>query len=111
MEGKGDDLLLWNCCGDVEDGSLAHDVENRAEAPATFEMISILALCEGNEWNIGALDIETASLHAELDDKDDGIYIVDPPAIMVKHCLVKEGAKWNLNNVLVAWGNWPTRNN
>ena len=79
------------CCGNFEDGSIAHDVQNRAEVPATYEMKSLLTMAESQDWKVGALDIKTAFVHAELDDEEDGVYAVLPPAVAVRHGLIDPG--------------------
>ena len=45
-------------------------------------------------WGIGALDIKTAFLHASLDDEDDGIILVKPPALLAMLGLIPEGVYW-----------------
>ena len=70
-------------CGKFEPGSIAKDLENRAEVPSTFEMRTLLALGglggtaragslgqpESREcpWSIGALDVKTAFLLRGVD--------------------------------------------
>ena len=87
-------------CGNGEEGTLGHADENRAEAPSTYEMKTLLTLATKEEWKIGALDISTAFLHAELDDKEDGIYCVAPPRLLVRNGLVGADTGWKLNKAL-----------
>ena len=63
-------------------------------------MKTLLTLAAKEEWKIGALDISTAFLHAELDDKEDGIYCVVPPRLLVRNGLVGADTVWKLNKVL-----------
>ena len=58
---------------------------------ATYEMKSLLALAVMNGWKLGALEIKTAFRHAELNDEEDGVYAVTPPATAVRHGLVRPG--------------------
>ena len=56
--------------------------------------------CPNKEWSIGSLDVRTAFLYAELDDEEDGIFLVQPPAILVRMNLVKPGVLWKLKKAL-----------
>ena len=87
-------------CGNGEEGTQGHADENRAEVPATFEMKTLLTLAEKENWVVGALDIKTAFLHADLDDEEDGIYCVHPPKLLVRNGLVAADTVWKLNKVL-----------
>ena len=71
------------CCGNFDDGTIGGDIENRSEEPVTFELRTLLGITAANPgWGIGALDIKTAFLHAPLDDEEDGIILVKPPALL-----------------------------
>ena len=78
-------------CGNGEEGTHGQMDENRAEVPSTFEMKTLLAMAEKENWVVGALDIKTAFLHAELDDEEDGIYCVHPPKLLTRNGLVGSG--------------------
>ena len=84
------------CCGNFEPNSVGKDLENRSEVPSTFEMRTMLALASSNNWSVGTLDVKTAFLYAELDDEEDGMIFVQPPAILVRIGLVKKGIFWKL---------------
>ena len=60
-------------------------------------------------WSLGALDVTTAFLHAELVDSEDGIYLITPPAILVALGLVPTGIVWKLNKVLYGLRSGPKR--
>ena len=63
-------------CGNFEPGSIAKDLENRAEVPSTFEMRTLLTLGglggrarvgfpsqpehQASPWSVGSLDVKTA---------------------------------------------------
>ena len=68
-----------------------------------------MALAGLKGWSIGALDIKTAFLHAELCDEEDGVYIVTPPAIAVRHGLIKPGTVWKLKKVLYGLRSGPKK--
>ena len=87
-------------CGNGEEGTYGQMDENRAEVPSTFEMKTLLALAERKNWVVGALDIKTAFLHAELDDREDGVYRVYPPKLLVRNGLVANDTVWKLEKVL-----------
>ena len=105
------------CCGNFEPGSIAKDLENRAEVPTTFELRTLLALgslgeqvsawghgspeCRKQPWSLGALDVNTAFLYAELIEEEDGIVVVQPPAILVRLGLVPPGVLWKLKKALL----------
>ena len=74
-------------------------MENRAEVPSTFEMRTMLTLAE-RVWSLGLLDVITAFLYAALNEKEDGIIIVQPPTILVRLGLVKPGVMWKLKKAL-----------
>ena len=57
-------------------------------------MRTMLALGEIQKWSVGALDVKTAFLYAELVDEEDGVYLVMPPPLLVKLGLVREGVYW-----------------
>ena len=63
-------------------------------------MKTLLTLAEKENWVVGALDIKTAFLHADLDDEEDGIYCVHPPKLLVRNGLVAADTVWKLNKVL-----------
>ena len=104
------------CCGNFEPGSIAKDLINRAEVPTTFEMRTLLALgslgeqvpqgeqgssrCRKQPCSVGALDVKTAFLYAELIEEEDGIVVVQPPAILVRMGLVPPGVMWKLDKAL-----------
>ena len=50
-------------CGNFENG-FGGDPLNRSEVPATYELRTLLALGEHDNWDVGALDVKTAFLHA-----------------------------------------------
>ena len=87
-------------CGNGEEGTYGQMDENRAEVPSTFEMKTLLTLAERENWVVGALDIKTAFLHAELNDEEDGIYCVHPPRLLVRNGLVGSDVVWKLDKVL-----------
>ena len=95
------------CCGNFEEETIGHDAQNRAEVPATYEMKTMLTLAELKNWEIGALDIKTAFLYAELNDKDDGVYVVNPPQVLVRHGFVKPGKVWKLKKSLCGLAQSP----
>ena len=64
----------------------------------------MLALASDQNWSVGTLDVKTAFLYAELNDEKDGVIIVQPPAILVRLELVKEGVYWKLKKGIV----WST---
>ena len=96
-------------CGNGEEGTRGHDDENRAEVPSTCEMKTLLTLGQEKDWKVGALDVKAAFLHAELDDKADGIYAMKPPAVLVRHKFEAEGTYWKLNKVLYGLRQGPKR--
>ena len=83
-------------CGKFETHTIGKDHNNRAEVPDIFELRLLLALAAKNGWSIGSLAVMTAFLYAVLDDIKDGIYLVDPPAYLVKHGYVPKGVLWKL---------------
>ena len=103
-------------CGNCEPGSIANDIHNRAEVPTTFELRTLLALGSLGEqvtawnhgepasqrqpWSLGALDVKTAFLYAELNEEEDGIVVAQPPAILVRLGLIPPGTPWLLNKAL-----------
>ena len=46
-------------------------------------------------------------MHAKLDDKEDGVYLVRPPPLLVKLGLVSDGVYWKLNKVLYGLRSGP----
>eukprot|EP00974_Lingulodinium_polyedra_P068127 6596970-Lingulodinium_polyedra.AAC.1 len=51
---------------------------------------------EGEKWSLGSLDVKTAFLYAELNEEEDGIIVVQPPAVLVRLGLVRPGVFWKL---------------
>ena len=96
------------CCGNFEPGTNPGDEMNRAEVPATYELRTMLAMAAEKGWRIGALDIRSAFLHASLDEED-GIIVVEPPKIFVRHGVVKDGVMWKLNKVLYGLRSGPRK--
>eukprot|EP00975_Prorocentrum_lima_P023770 5002814-Prorocentrum_lima.AAC.1 len=45
----------------------------------------------GATWSLGSLDVKTAFLYAELNEEEDGIIVVQPPAVLVRLGLVEPG--------------------
>ena len=70
-------------CGNFEEG-VGHDPFNRSEVPSSYELRTLLVLAIEAGWDIGALDIRTAFLNADLDDEMDPIYLVTLPALLAK---------------------------
>ena len=58
---------------------------------------------------MGALDVTTAFLHAELIDTEDGIYLIMPPQILINLGLVAPGTIWKLRKVLYGLRSGPKR--
>ena len=69
----------------------------------------LLAISQSKQFEIGCLDIKTAFLHAPVDDKEDGIYLVKPPAILTQIGLVEEGSYWRLHKVLYGLRSGPKK--
>ena len=88
------------CCGNFEPGSVGKDLRNRAEVPNTFEMRTLLALGAERSWSIGSLDVKTAFLYADLIEEEDGIVVVQPPALLARLGLVKPNVQWKLKKAL-----------
>ena len=55
---------------------MPHDVNNRAEVPATFEMRMMMAITQKKRFALASLDLKTAFLNAKLCDAEDGIFLV-----------------------------------
>ena len=51
-------------------------LSNRSEVPDAFMLRAQLSYGAGQKWSIGSADLSTAFLTAELDDNEDGIYII-----------------------------------
>ena len=62
-------------CGNFEEGH-GHDPYNRSGVSSAYELKTVLALAEESQWDIGAPDIKTTFLYAELDEEVDPIYLV-----------------------------------
>ena len=87
-------------CGNFEMHALGRDQENRAEVPDVFELRLLMALTARKRWSLGSLDVITAFVYSILSDIDDGIYLIEPPAYLVKHGYVPKGVRWNLKTVI-----------
>ena len=87
-------------CGNFEYEDLFAHLSNRSEVPDAFMLRTLLSYGAGEEWSIGSADLSTAFLNAELDDKEDGIYIVTPPKFLVELGIEEEHVVWKLNNAL-----------
>ena len=83
-------------CGNFELHTIGKDHENRAEVPDIFELRLLLAMAARKGWSLGSLNVITAFLYATLDDIEDGIYLVEPPAYLVKHGYIPKGILWKL---------------
>ena len=68
-----------------------------------------MALGEVQNWSVGALNVKTAFLHAELNDEEDDIYLVMPPPQLIKLGFVKPGVYWKLKKVLYGLRSGPKR--
>ena len=95
-------------CGIFEEG-YGGDIRNRSEVPATFELRTMLAMSQEEAWSLGALDVTTAFVHAELVDTEDGIYLIAPPQILITLGLVAPGTTWKLKRVLYGLTSGPKR--
>ena len=95
-------------CGNFEKGR-GQDPFNRSEVPSSYELRTLLALCEEKGWDVGALDIKTAFLNADLDDNIDPIYLVRLPALLEKLGLKIPKKYWKLNKVLYGLRSGPKR--
>ena len=98
-------------CGNFETHTIGKDQNNRAEVPDIFELRLLLALAARNGWSIGSLDVMTAFLYATLDDIEDGIYLVEPPAYLVKHGYIPKGILWKLKKALYGLRKAPKNGN
>ncbi len=98
-------------CGNFEEG-VGHDPFNRSEVPSSYELRTLLALAEEEGWDVGALDIKTAFLNADLDDDLDPTYLVNLSAVLA--LLAKLGVQlpkkyWKLRKVLYGLRSGPKR--
>ena len=59
-----------------------------------------MGLAAINGWSLGSLDAITAFLYAALYDIEDGIYLVEPPAYLVKHGYIPKGILLKLKKAL-----------
>ena len=75
------------------------DEMNRAEVPATYELRMLVSYAAMKGWRLGALDIKSAFLHADLEESD-GVIVVEPPRALAKYGVIREGTLWKLNKVL-----------
>eukprot|EP00975_Prorocentrum_lima_P069423 12926321-Prorocentrum_lima.AAC.1 len=57
---------------------------------------TLLAMATKNQWSIGGLDVQTAYLYASLDEKEDGLILVQPPSILRKLWIVPPEVLWKL---------------
>ena len=87
-------------CGNFEFEDLFTHLSNRSEVPDAFMLRALLSYGAGQKWSIGSADLSTAFLNAELNDKEDGIYIVTPPKFLVDLGIEEEYVVWKLNNAL-----------
>ena len=87
-------------CGNFEYEDLFTNLANRSEVPDAFMLRAMLAYGAERPWSIGSADLSTAFLNAELDDKEDGIYIVTPPQFLIVLGLEQSGIVRKLNNAL-----------
>ena len=87
-------------CGNFEMHTIGKDHDNRAEVPDIFELRLLLALAARKGWSLGSLDVITAFLYSTLHDIDDGIYLIEPPAYLVKHGYIPKGVLWKLKKAL-----------
>ena len=88
-------------CGNFEYEDLFFmNLSHRSEVPDAFMLHAMLAYGAERPWSIGSADLSTAFLNAELDDKEDGIYIVTPPQFLIDLGLEQPGIVWKLNNAL-----------
>ena len=95
-------------CGNFEAG-VGHDPYNRSEVPSTYELRTLLALAEGLEWDVGALDIRVAFLNAALNDDVDPIYLVNPPELLRRLGLIPMKKWWKLGKVLYGLRSGPKK--
>ena len=63
---------------------------SRAELLATYELTTMLALAAEKGWRIGALDIRSAFLHADL-EPEGGVIVVEPPKALARYGVVPDG--------------------
>ena len=87
-------------CGNFEAEDLFTHLSNRSEVPDAFMLRALLSYGAGEEWSIGSADLSTAFLNAELNDNEDGIYLVTPPKFLVDLGIEEEHVVWKLNNAL-----------
>ena len=73
---------------------------NRSEVPSSYELRTLLALAEELGWDVGALDIKTTFLNADLDEELDPIYLVTLPALLTKLGLKPPKKYYRLRKVL-----------
>ena len=72
-------------------------------------MLALASSAKAKGWRIGALDIKTAFLHAELCDEEDGIILVVPPVVLVRQGLVAPDEVWKLTKVLYGLMSGPKK--
>ena len=72
---------------------------------------ALLSYGAGQRWSIGSADLSTAFLNAELDDKEDGIYLITPPKFLVDLGIEEEFVVWKLNNALYGLKRSPKNGN
>ena len=76
---------------------------------SSFELRTLLALAEGLDWDVGALEIRVAFLNADLDEELDPTYLVNPPSLLTKLGLIPTKRLWKLKRVLYGLRSGPKR--
>ena len=87
-------------CGNFELEDIMTRFENRSEVPDAFMVRTVVAFVSQTDWSIGAADLSTAFLNAELDDAEDGVYLILPPKFIINLGLEEEGILWKLDYAL-----------
>ena len=87
-------------CGNFELEDIMTRFENRSEVPDAFMVRTVIAFISQTDWSIGAADLSTAFLNSELNDAEDGVYLILPPKFIINLGLEEEGILWKLDYAL-----------